>query len=167
MGKICKASLLTFFSKKVREEGVCGKVPKPLRPRRPGQSFGPEPLCRFATSPRAAGTHPLTRGPLPHPCGGSGALGGAQRAPPVCCANPLLRLIALRGQSLCAPQFRCAQLWPHAHNPALRRNSGNFLWFFLLLAKERTSSRGAVVPGPATYQKRRTRDIPKFAFLML
>ena len=46
------------------------------------------------------------------------ALGGAQRAPPVCCANPLVRLIAPRRQSLCAPQFRCAQLWPHAHNPA-------------------------------------------------
>ena len=45
-------------------------------------------------------------------------LGGAQRAPPVCFANTLLRLIAPRGQSLCAPQFRCAQLWPHAHNPA-------------------------------------------------
>ena len=44
--------------------------------------------------------------------------GGAQRAPPVCFANTLLRLIAPRGQSLCAPQFRCAQLWPHAHNPA-------------------------------------------------
>ena len=46
------------------------------------------------------------------------ALGGAQRAPPVCYANTLLRLIAPRGQTLCAPQFRCAQLWPHAHNPA-------------------------------------------------
>ena len=54
MGKICKASLLTFFSKKVREKGVCGKVPKALRPRRLGQSFRPEPLCRFATSPRNA-----------------------------------------------------------------------------------------------------------------
>ena len=74
-------------------------------------------------------------------------LGGAQRAPPVCCANTLLRLIAPQGQSLCAPQFRYAQLWPHAHNPAPRRNSGNFLWLFLLLAKERTTSREAAVPG--------------------
>ena len=66
---------------------------------------------------------------------------------PVCFANTLLRLIAPRGQSLCAPQFRCAQLWPHAHNPALRRNSGSFLWFFLLLPKGRTTSREAAVPG--------------------
>ncbi|MFQ9460012.1 MAG: hypothetical protein ACLR0Z_10870, partial [Gemmiger formicilis] len=28
-----------------------------------------------------------------------------------------------------------------------RRNSGNFLWFFLLLAKERITSREAAVPG--------------------
>ena len=49
---------------------------------------------------------------------GAAALGGAQRAPPVCFANTLLRLIAPRGQSLCAPQFRCAQLWPRARNPA-------------------------------------------------
>ena len=27
-----------------------------------GQSFGPEPLCRFATSPRAAGSHPTAWG---------------------------------------------------------------------------------------------------------
>ena len=54
MGKICKASLLTFFSKKVREKGVCGKVPKPLRPRRLGQSFGPEPpLSLRDISPRS------------------------------------------------------------------------------------------------------------------
>ena len=32
----------------------------------------------------------------------------------------------------------------------LRRNSGNFLLFFLLLAKERTTSREAAVPGLAT-----------------
>ena len=36
---------------------------EPLRPRRLGQSFGPEPLCRFATSPRAAGR--LSRGQSP------------------------------------------------------------------------------------------------------
>ena len=50
--------------------------------------------------------------------GGSGALGGAQRAPPVCYANPLVRLFAPQGQTLLAPQFRCAQLWPRARNPA-------------------------------------------------
>ena len=53
-----------------------------------------------------------------YPCGGSGALGGAQRAPPVCFANTLVRLFAPQGQTLLAPQFRCAQLWPHARNPA-------------------------------------------------
>ena len=31
MVEILKASLLTFFSKKVREKGACGKVPKPLQ----------------------------------------------------------------------------------------------------------------------------------------
>uniref|UniRef100_UPI003FEF6034 hypothetical protein n=1 Tax=Gemmiger formicilis TaxID=745368 RepID=UPI003FEF6034 len=41
-----------------------------------------------------------------------------------------------------------AQLWPHAHNPAPRRNSGSFLWFFLLLAKERTTSRETAVNSP-------------------
>ena len=46
------------------------------------------------------------------------ALGGAQRAPPVCFANTLVRLFAPQGQTLLAPQFRCAQLWPHARNPA-------------------------------------------------
>ena len=50
--------------------------------------------------------------------GGSGALGGAQRAPPVCFANTLVRLFAPQGQTLLAPQFRCAQLWPRARNPA-------------------------------------------------
>ena len=49
---------------------------------------------------------------------GSGALGGAQRAPPVCSANTLVRLFAPQGQTLLAPQFRCAQLWPRARNPA-------------------------------------------------
>ena len=50
--------------------------------------------------------------------GGSGALGGAQRAPPVCFANTLVRLFAPQGQTLLAPQFRCAQLWSRARNPA-------------------------------------------------
>ena len=91
-------------------------------------------------------TAPFDKGAF-FPCGGSGALGGAQRAPPVCFANTLVRLFAPQGQTLLAPQFRCAQLWPHAHNPAPRRNSGSFLWFFLLLPKERTSSREAAVNG--------------------
>ena len=62
-------------------------------------------------------TAPFDKGAF-FPCGGSGALGGAQRAPPVCCANPLVRLFAPQGQTLLAPQFRCAQLWPRARNPA-------------------------------------------------
>ena len=51
-------------------------------------------------------------------CGGSGALGGAQRAPPASKAGPLVRLFAPQGQTLLAPQFRSAQLWPRARNPA-------------------------------------------------
>ena len=62
-------------------------------------------------------TAPFDKGAF-FPCGGSGALGGAQRAPPVCFANTLVRLFAPQGQTLLAPQFRCAQLWPHARNPA-------------------------------------------------
>ena len=62
-------------------------------------------------------TAPFDKGAF-FPCGGSGALGGAQRAPPVCFANTLVRLFAPQGQTLLAPQFRCAQLWPRARNPA-------------------------------------------------
>ena len=51
------------------ERAAAGGAAKPLRPRKLGQSFGPEPLCRFATSPRAAGSHPcegsLLRGRSP------------------------------------------------------------------------------------------------------
>ena len=50
--------------------------------------------------------------------GGSGALGGAQRAPPASKAGPLVRLFAPQGQTLLAPQFRSAQLWPRARNLA-------------------------------------------------
>ena len=74
-------------------------------------------------------------------------LGGAQRAPPVCFANPLVRLIAPRGQSLCAPQFRCAQLWPHAHNPAPRRNSGSMIRYW---ANRPSALRAAVSSGTGT-----------------
>ena len=44
------------------ERAAAGGAAKPLRPRKLGQSFGPEPLCRFATSPRAAGSHPTAWG---------------------------------------------------------------------------------------------------------
>ena len=50
---------------------------------------------------------------------GFGALGGAQRAPPVCCANPLVRLFAPQGQTLFAPRFRSTQPWSYAYNPAM------------------------------------------------
>ena len=39
-------------------------------------------------------------------------LGGAQRAPPVCFANTLVRLFAPQGQTLLTPRFRSAQPWP-------------------------------------------------------
>ena len=35
------------------------------------------------------------------------------------CANPLVRLFAPLGRTLLAPQFRHAQLWPLARNPAI------------------------------------------------
>ena len=66
----------------------------------------------------ALGFFPCATASFCPPYGGSGALGGAQRAPPVCYANPLVRLFAPQGQTLLAPQFRCAQLWPRARNPA-------------------------------------------------
>ena len=51
------------------ERAAAGGAAKPLRPRRLGQPFGPGPLCRSATSPRAAGSHPcegsLLRGRSP------------------------------------------------------------------------------------------------------
>ena len=74
------------------------------------------PLSLRDISPHC-GESPFDKGAF-FPCGGSGALGGAQRAPPVCYANPLVRLFAPQGQTLLAPQFRCAQLWPRARNPA-------------------------------------------------
>ena len=56
---------------------------------------------------------------------GSRPLGGAQRAPPASKAGPLMRLFALQGQTLFAPQFRSAQPWAHAHNPAPPRGVGD------------------------------------------
>ena len=52
------------------------------------------------------------------PHGRGRALDGAQRAPSASKAGTLMRLFAPRGQTLLAPQFRCAQLWPRARNPA-------------------------------------------------
>ena len=83
---------------------------------REGGSPPPFPLTGCHGRLRAAYMPPYRA--AVYPCGGSGALGGAQRAPPVCYANPLVRLFAPRGQTLLAPQFRCAQLWPRARNPA-------------------------------------------------
>ena len=73
---------------------------------------------RMPSPDGAGGAEPR---PYAHPifhCGGSGALGGAQRAPPASKAGPLVRLFAPQGQTLLAPQFRSAQLWPRARNPA-------------------------------------------------
>ena len=41
-----------------RERVVTQGPSGPFRPRKLGQPFGPGPLCRSATSPRAAGSHP-------------------------------------------------------------------------------------------------------------
>ena len=45
-------------------DGQSGKARRNPPGRWRGQPFGPRPLCRSATSPRAAGSHPLTRGPF-------------------------------------------------------------------------------------------------------
>ena len=42
--------------------GGYGKPDKAPQAGLRGQLFGPEPLCRFATSPRAAGSHPTAWG---------------------------------------------------------------------------------------------------------
>ena len=60
----------------------------------------------------------LCRGRRPRRPAEGSTLGGAQRAPPVRFANPLVRLFAPQGQTLLAPRFRFAQPWPRARNPA-------------------------------------------------
>ena len=45
-------------------DGQSGKARRNPPVRWRSQPFGPGPLCRSATSPRAAGSHPLTRGPF-------------------------------------------------------------------------------------------------------
>ena len=52
------------------------------------------------------------RGRRPRRPAEGSTLGGAQRAPPVCYANPLVRLFAPQGQTLLTPRFRSAQPWP-------------------------------------------------------
>ena len=59
----------------------------------------------------------LCRGRRPRRPAEGSTLGGAQRAPPVRFANPLVRLFAPQGQTLLAPQFRFAQPWPRARSP--------------------------------------------------
>ena len=91
------------------------------RPRRPAEGSRPLPTMQTGkgdTTARLRAGHARPLRDAVSGSGGSGALGGAQRAPPVCYANPLVRLFAPQGQTLLAPQFRCAQLWPHARNPA-------------------------------------------------
>ena len=91
--------------------------------------------------------------------GGSGALGGAQRAPPVCFANTLLRLIAPRGNHCALPSFAALNCGPTRTTPHRIRNSGTFLCYFLLVTKESRSSREAAVtvsPAADSPQSRRT-----------
>ena len=52
------------------------------------------------------------RGRRPRRPAEGSTLGGAQRAPPVCYANPLVWLFAPQGQTLLTPRFRSAQPWP-------------------------------------------------------
>ena len=84
------------------------------------QAPGPLPSGKrpFSLTPRANNVRPynLPEGEcLP---AGRRALDGAQRAPSASKAGPLVRLFAPQGQTLLAPQFLSAQLWPRARNPA-------------------------------------------------
>ena len=92
------------------ERGEGGRQPAPFA------VGGGYPLMSGIARLRAGHARPLQT--AVSGIGGSGALGGAQRASPVCFANTLVRLFAPQGQTLLAPQFRCAQLWPRARNPA-------------------------------------------------
>ena len=58
------------------------------------------------------GLRQICRGRRPRRPAEGSTLGGAQRAPPVCYANPLVRLFAPQGQTLLTPRFRSAQPWP-------------------------------------------------------
>ena len=53
-----------FYVSDQGERSAAGGAAKPLRPRKLGQSFGPEPLCRFATSPPRSGESPHCVGRL-------------------------------------------------------------------------------------------------------
>ena len=108
-GRACPAP--TGWHKWVADErGKGGRQPAPFA------VGGGCPLTGGIAKSRAGHARPLRTAVSGN--GGSGALGGAQRAPPVCFANTLVRLFAPQGQTLLAPQFRCAQLWPRARNPA-------------------------------------------------
>ena len=55
-----------------------------------------------------------------HPCGGSGALGGAQRAPPASKAGPLVRLFAPQGANIArSPSFAPLNCGPALATPQL------------------------------------------------
>ena len=108
-GRACPAP--TGWRGRVADErGKGGRQPAPFA------VGGGCPLMSGIAKSRAGHARPLRTAVSGN--GGSGALGGAQRAPPVCFANTLVRLFAPQGQTLLAPQFRCAQLWPRARNPA-------------------------------------------------
>ena len=80
---------------------VCGKFVGGGVPDAPRRGQDPSLRCKPVKGIQRQGCGPGMPGPygLLFPAAGVrgrlAALGGAQRAPPVCCANPLVRLIAL------------------------------------------------------------------------
>ena len=100
---------------------------------------------------RAAYMRPLQMGGSLQLRGGAGRLAAHnERRQPAKLARSC-GCLPRRGKHCSLPQFRSAQLWPRVRNPAPRRNSGSFLWFFLLLPKERTTSRGTAVTPSADH----------------
>jgi hypothetical protein len=73
LGKICKASLLTFFSKKAREKGVCGKVQSPSGLAGSASPSDPNPSVASRHLPAQRGVTPQCEEPFtasPHRGGG-------------------------------------------------------------------------------------------------
>ena len=109
----------------------------------------PNPRCRKQQSVGAGHARPLRT--AVSGTGGSGRLAARnERRQPAKLARSC-GCLPRRGKHCSLPQFRSAQLWPRVRNPAPRRNSGSFLWFFLLLPKERTTSRGTAVTPSADH----------------
>ena len=96
-----RAAARPYGWRKVRGQGC-----RELRPRRPAEGSRPLPTMQTGkgdTMARLRAGHARPLRTAVSGSGGSGALGGAQRAPPVCYANPLVRLFAPQGQTLLAP----------------------------------------------------------------